>query len=73
MHTFLFQRILRRLVLWHIHYAVYVEADLLAVRRPVLVAKAVQVSAVMLCIEGKVARANRLLLDLMSACRVLDL
>ena len=51
----------------------HVEADLLAVGRPVLVAKAVHVPAIVLGVEGVVARADRSLLDFMATAGVLNL
>lgn len=57
----------------YVDNAVHVEANLLAVGRPVLVAKAVLVPAIVLGVEGVVARADRSLLDLMATIGVLDL
>ena len=67
MPTFLLQRILRRLTLRHVDYAMHIEHDLLAVGRPVLVTKAVRVSAVDGCVEGVVAGGDGGLVDLEAA------
>lgn len=58
---------------WYVDNAVHVEANLLAVGRPVLVAKAVLVSAIVLGVEGVVARADRSLLDFMATVGILNL
>lgn len=49
--TFFLERILRSVALWHIDYAVDIEADLLRVCRPMLVAEAVRVPAIKLRLE----------------------
>lgn len=71
--TLLFQRILRCLVLRYVDNAVHIEANLLAVGGPVLVAKAVRVPAIVLGVEGVIARADRSLLDFMATAGVLNL
>ena len=57
-HTLFLQWIRRRLALWHVDYSMYIERDLLSTRRPVFVAEAVSMLAVILGIEGMVARGH---------------
>ena len=71
--TLLLQRILGSLALGHVDYSVYVEADLLRVRGPVLVAEAVLEFAVMGRGERVVAGADRTLVDFECVGGVLDL
>lgn len=71
--TLLLQWVLRGLALRHINYTVHVEADLLRVGRPVFVAEAVFVLAVVSCDERVVARADGALVNLECVGRVLDL
>jgi len=71
--TLLLQWILRGLALRHVDYTVHVEADLLRVCRPVFVAEAVFVLAVMSCDERVVARADGAFVDLECVGGVLDL
>jgi len=71
--TLLLQRVLRSLALGHVDNAVNVEADLLRVRGPVLVAEAVLEFAVMGCGERVVAGADRALVDFECVGGVLDL
>jgi hypothetical protein len=71
--TLLLQRILRSLALRHVDNAVHVEADLLRVRRPVLVAEAVLELAVMCRSERVVTGADRTLVDFECVGGVLDL
>lgn len=71
--TLLLQRVLRGLALRHVDYTVHVEADLLRVGRPVFVAEAVFVFAVVSCDERVVARANGALVNLERVGGVLDL
>lgn len=71
--TLLLQRILGSLALGHVNDSVHVKADLLRVRRPVLVAEAVFEFAVVGCCERVVARADRALVDFEGVGRVLDL
>lgn len=59
--------------LGHVDYTVHVEADLLRVRRPVFVAEAVFVLAVVSCHERVIARADGALVDFECVGRVLDL
>jgi len=71
--TLLLERILRGLALRHVNYTMHVEADLLRVCRPVFVAKAVFVLAVVSRHERVVARADGAFVDLECVGRVLDL
>ena len=71
--TLLLKRVLRCLALGHVDNSVHVEADLLRVCRPVLVAEAVLVLAVVGCDERVVARADGALIHLECVGRVLDL
>lgn len=71
--TFFLQRVLRRLTLRHVYYPVHVEAYLLRVRRPVLVAETVCVLAILVRIEGVVAGADGGLVYLIVALGLLYL
>jgi hypothetical protein len=71
--TFFLEGILRRLTLGHVYYTVHIEADLLCIRGPVLVAEAVRVPAIHACCERVVAGADRALVNLVVAAWVLDL
>ena len=71
--TLLLQWVLRGLALRHVDYTVHVEADLLRVGRPVFVAEAVFVLAVVSCDERVVARADGALVNLECVGGVLDL
>ena len=72
-HTFLLQRIRRRLAFRHIDYAVDIEGDFFCIGGPVLVAEAVGVFAVHRGIEGVVAGAYGGLVDLVGAAGLLYL
>ena len=67
LRTFFLEWIRRRLALGHIDYTVHVERNLLAVRRPVLIAEAVGVSAIHRRVEGVVARAHDCLMNLITS------
>lgn len=57
----------------YIHYAVYIEGDFFAVCRPVFVAEAVGVSAVLSCLESVITRRDCVGLCLECSRRLLDL
>ena len=61
--TLFLQWVLWRIALRHVDYTVHVEADLFRIRRPMLVAEAVCISAVFSCVEGVVAGADGSLVD----------
>ena len=54
-HTFLLKRIAWNLRLWHVNHAMYVKGNVLAVRRPVLVAETVYVFAIKTSVERVIA------------------
>jgi len=72
-HTFCFQRIGRYLRLRHIDDAMDIKRDFLGRRAPMVVAEAVEVFAVVLGIEGVVARRDAAFVDLVGIVGVLDL
>ncbi len=67
------QRITRCLRLWHIYYPMHIERNLLARSRPMLVAEAVDVFAVVFGFEAMVAGGDGAFVNLVAACGVLDL
>lgn len=71
--TFFLERVLRRLALGDVDDAVDIEADLLGVGGPVLVAEAIGKCAVAGGVEGVVAGADGGLVDLVRAAGLLDL
>ena len=71
--TFRFQRIWWYFRLRHVNNPMDIKRDFLCRRTPVIVAKAVKVFAVVLSVEGVVARRNTTLVDLIGTVRILDL
>ena len=67
------QGIIRYLMFRHVYDAVYVEANLLAACRPVLVAEAVLEFAVLMGVEAVVAGGDAALVDEVLTSRVEDL
>lgn len=71
--TFCFQRIGRYLRLRYIDDAMNIKRDFLSRRAPMVVAEAVEVFAVVLGVEGVVARRDAAFVDLVGIVGVLDL
>lgn len=73
LRTFSLEGILWRVRLRDVDNAVDIEGDLLAGRTPVLIPEAVEIFAVVLCVEGVVAVGGGLLVDLVLADWVCNL
>ncbi len=71
--TFHFQRIIGRLALRHIDNTVHIEANLLRARWPRLVAEAVDMFAIIACIEGVINWWDGFIIYEVGVCWVLDL
>lgn len=72
-HTLVVQRILLHFRLWHVYNPVYIERDLLGIRRPGRIAEAIGVFAIALSIERIIFVRNRIAEILAVSIGIFDL